>query len=137
MMSPSLDWSSTLLANKLYAPSMRTRVVVRPSLLRQLDEALVRGCALILVSAPAGFGKSTLVGEWGSGLSPAPRWLSLDEADNDPARFVMYLIAALMQFNTAGHGWDELLQQLRAPQPPPLEPLFIALLNEMALLPDG
>jgi hypothetical protein len=62
----------------------------------RLNAGLIAGCKLTLISAPAGFGKTTLVSEWVVGCEWRPvAWLSLDEGDNDPARFLTYLVAAL------------------------------------------
>jgi LuxR family transcriptional regulator, maltose regulon positive regulatory protein len=84
-----------LVTTKVRVPRTRTELVERP----RLRETLVRneGRRLTLVSAPAGFGKTTLLSEWledrsGDGRSVA--WLSLEEADNDPARFLAYLVSA-------------------------------------------
>ena len=82
-----------LLRTKLYIPPPRHEQVRRPRLLERLDAGL--RCKLTLVSAPAGFGKTTLVSEWMTGCSRPAAWLSLDESDNDPTRFLAYLIAAL------------------------------------------
>jgi len=92
--------STPTLATKLYIPPSRSKTVLRPRLLERLNEGLSSGRKLTLISAPAGFGKTTLVSEWVAGgerLEPKVRvaWLSLDEGDNDPARFLTYLIAAL------------------------------------------
>ena len=79
-------------------------LVLRPRLVERLNEGLSSGRKLTLISAPAGFGKTTLVSEWVAGPRDCPpklvcgnsvAWLSLDEADNDPARFISYLVAAL------------------------------------------
>src|SRR5258708_39776254 len=82
-----------ILATKLYIPPLRPNVVLRPRLIERLNEGLHR--KLILISAPAGFGKTTLVSEWLAGGSQPVAWLSLDERENDPARFLTDLIAAL------------------------------------------
>ena len=93
--------SAPILATKLYVPPPRAKIVVRSRLIKQLNEGLRK---LTLISAPAGFGKTTLVSEWvaGSWLSPSGQvchrpvaWLSLDEGDCDPTRFLAYLVAAL------------------------------------------
>src|SRR5512135_3395591 len=88
--------STPILATKLYIPPPRPKVVIRPRLIERLNEGL-HG-KLTLISAPAGFGKTTLVSEWVAGcarLDPKVRvaWLSLDEADNDPAGFLAYVVA--------------------------------------------
>src|SRR5512137_1692871 len=94
--------STPILATKLYIPSPRPQVVLRPRLIERLNESLPAGRtpSVTLISASAGFGKTTLVGEWIAGfeqLEPKVRvaWLSLDEGDNDPARFLIYLVTAL------------------------------------------
>src|SRR6266571_4764163 len=118
-----------ILATKLYLPRLRPNVVSRPRLLERLNEGLHR--KLTLIAAPAGFGKTTLVSEWVALIErPKARrartaWLSLDEGDNDPARFVAYLVAALQ---TIGEG---VLGVLQSPQPPPTESILTALLNEI------
>ena len=82
-----------ILATKLYIPRLRPNVVSRPRLIERLNEGLQR--KLILISAPAGFGKTTLVSEWVASSERPTAWLSLDEGENDPTRFLTYLVAAL------------------------------------------
>jgi len=143
--------SVPLLATKLHIPPVRPSLVPRP----RLVELLTLGLAgrLILLSAPPGFGKTTLVSEWvhqkdaggklkdeahmtvlhSSALDLPPfqvAWLSLDEEDSDPARFFTYLIAALQQIDSAiGQSAQAMLA---SPQPPPPEPLLVALINDLA-----
>src|SRR5438270_3885479 len=127
--------STPILATKLYLPRLRPNVVSRPRLLERLNEGLHRN--LTLIAAPAGFGKTTLVSEWVEGIErPRARtaWLSLDEGDNDPARFLAYLVAALQTIApTIGEG---VLGVLQSSQPPPTEAILVALLNEITTLPD-
>ena len=85
--------STPTLATKLYIPLPRPKVVLRPRLIERLNEGL-HG-KLTLISAPAGFGKTTLVSEWVADCKRPTAWLSLDEGDNDPTRFLTYLVAAL------------------------------------------
>jgi LuxR family maltose regulon positive regulatory protein len=120
-----------LLQTKLYIPPTRLELVPRPRLLERLNEGLRH--KLTLVSAPAGFGKTTLVSEW-LGQSNLPvAWLSLDEGDNDLARFFVYLIAALETVQTEiGVDVQMLLQ---SPQPPPLETTMTMLINHLAAVP--
>jgi LuxR family maltose regulon positive regulatory protein len=93
------------------------------------------GRRLTLISAPAGFGKSTLLGEWLSQEERPVAWVSLDEGDNDPARFLSYLVAAL---STVEEGFEEdILAALRSPGPPRIEALAGTLLNRVAGLPGG
>jgi LuxR family maltose regulon positive regulatory protein len=92
-----------LLTTKLYIPSTWPELVSRTRLVEQLNGGLYR--KLTLVSAPAGFGKTTLVGEWVATDSHPVGWFSLDEDDSDPARFFTYLIAALRRVDpTIGHN---------------------------------
>ena len=122
--------SAPILATKLYIPPPRPKAVLRPRLIERLDEGLHR--KLILVCAPAGFGKTTLLGEWVAALPHPAAWLSLDEGDNDPARFLSYLVAALRTIAPSmGEG---VLDALGSPQSPPTESILTALLNEMAAL---
>ena len=90
--------TTPLLTTKLYIPPVQPELVSRPRLIEQLSAGLQR--KLVLISAPAGFGKTTLVSEWADGCERfEPKvciaWLSLDEGDNDPVRLLAYLIAAL------------------------------------------
>jgi len=91
-----------LLTTKLYIPPLPSSLTPRPHLVERLNAGLEAGHKLTLVSAPAGFGKTTLLCEWfehwgkaTTGSTPGLSWLSLDESDNDPARFWSYLIGAL------------------------------------------
>jgi LuxR family maltose regulon positive regulatory protein len=122
-----------LLATKLYVPPPRSKVVLRPRLIERLNEGL--NGKLTLISAPAGFGKSTLVSEWAAGCGRPTAWLSLDDGDNDPARFLTYLVAALQTIApNIGQGMLGLLQ---SPQPPPTESILTALLNEITTIQDN
>lgn len=124
--------TTPLLATKLHIPAPQTRSVLRPRLTQRLDEN--PGRKLILISAPAGFGKTTLVSEWLAGGGRQAAWLSLDAGDNDPARFLGYLVAALQAI--APDIGKELLGLLQSPQPPPAEAVLTTLLNEIAEIPD-
>src|SRR6266446_2279449 len=106
-----------ILATKLYIPPLRPNVVSRPRLLERLNEGLHRN--LILISAPAGFGKTTLVSEWVAFIERPAAWLSLDDQDNDPTRFLTYLVGALQTI--AAHIGEGVLSALHSPQPPPPE----------------
>ncbi len=117
-----------LLTTKLYVPPVRPSLVLRSRLVEQLDAVLDRKVAL--VSAQAGFGKTTLVADWLSRLECPYTWLSLDEGDNDPVRFVTYLVAALQKIDEGvGEG---LLSLLGAPQLPPIESLVTLIINDVA-----
>jgi LuxR family transcriptional regulator, maltose regulon positive regulatory protein len=114
-----------VLTTKLYVPPSRPRVVGRPRLIERLNSG-VHG-NLTLVSAPAGFGKTSLVSEWLSANHWCTAWLSLDEGDSDPARFMMYLIAAL---ETAAPGVGGTVSAtLELSQPPPIDSVLTSLLN--------
>jgi len=121
-----------ILATKLYLPRLRPDAVSRPHLLKRLNTGLHR--KLTLISAPAGFGKTTLVSEWLAACDRPAAWLSLDEGDNDPARFLAYLVAALQTI--AANIGEGVLGLLQSSQPPPAEALLMALLNEITTLPD-
>src|SRR5436853_2134868 len=125
--------STPILATKLYIPPLRPKVVFRPRLIERLNEGLHR--KLTLISAPAGFGKTTLVSEWVAGCERPSAWLSLDEGDNDPTRFLAYLVAALQ--TVAANIGKGVLGMLQSPQPPPTESILTALLNELTAIPDN
>jgi ATP/maltotriose-dependent transcriptional regulator MalT len=125
--------STPILATKLYIPPPRTKVVFRPRLIERLNEGLHR--KLTLISAPAGFGKTTLVSEWVAGCKRPSAWLSLDEGDNDPTRFLAYLVAALQ--TVAANIGKGVLGILQSPQPTPTESILTALLNEITAIPDN
>jgi LuxR family maltose regulon positive regulatory protein len=139
-----------LLVTKLYVPPPHPNLVPRPRLVRRLEEGVRPGHRLMLISAPAGFGKSTLLSEWVAGRSrptapgpPRPActwgagrtgWLSLDEGDNDSVRFLAYFIAALQKIEeNLGKG---VLSALQSPRPLPMEKLLTALINQISAIPD-
>ncbi len=124
-----------LLSTKLYIPPLRSTNILRPRLVERLNEGLSANRKLTLISAPAGFGKTTLVSEWIAGCGRPAAWLSLDEGDNDPARFLTYLIAALQTIApNIGAGS---LAVLQSPQPPHIESILTALLNEIAAVQES
>ncbi|MEM7126430.1 MAG: LuxR C-terminal-related transcriptional regulator [Chloroflexota bacterium] len=127
--------STPILATKLYIPSVRATLVLRPRLIARLNKG--RHGKLTLISAPAGFGKTTLASEWAASGEWPVAWLSLDERDNDPTRFVAYLIEALQtiaaQVGTAAIG-EGVLELLHSPQSPSVESMLTALLNEITTL---
>ena len=147
--------ATLLLRTKLYIPpvrpdpstvseaALRTRLVSRPRLIERLNAGLDR--RLTLISAPAGFGKTTLLSEWVAGcgrLQPKVRiaWVSLDKGDNDPTLFWAYFIAALQTVHPdVGAAVVAALQSpgvAGATTPPPIEPLLTGLINEIAEIPD-
>ena len=121
---------TSLLTTKLNIPPARPQLVNRPRLIERLQEGL--NYNLILVSAPAGFGKTTLVSVWARQIHPQIRtaWVSLDEGDNDPVRFWDYFIAALQKLQP--ECGESILPLLHSPQPPPAESLLTALINDLA-----
>src|SRR4051794_12610931 len=121
-----------VLVTKLFIPRPRSSAVPRPRLIERLNEGLQR--SLSIISAPAGFGKTTLASEWAAGCERPAAWLSLDEGDNDPTRFLAYLVAALQKI--AANIGEGLLGALQSPQPPPAESILTALLNEITTVPD-
>jgi LuxR family maltose regulon positive regulatory protein len=121
-----------LLQTKLYVPRIRRELVSRPRLIERLNAGL-NGC-LTLVSAPAGYGKTTLVTQWLNSTKCPSTWLSLDESDNDPTRFLAYFVAALRTVDAdIGKG---ALSALQSPQPPPSEAVLTSLINDVAAIPD-
>jgi LuxR family maltose regulon positive regulatory protein len=106
---------------------------LRARLIERLNEGLHR--KLTLISAPAGFGKTTLVSEWAGATRRPTAWLSLDEGDNDPPRFLTYLVATLRTI--APNIGSGVLALLQSPQSPSPESILTALLNEIITIPDN
>jgi LuxR family maltose regulon positive regulatory protein len=137
--------SSPLLSTKLYIPPLRPELVPRPHLLERLDAGLHH--KLILISAPAGFGKTTLLSAWINTKYPIPNtqspkfaWLSLDEDDDDPTRFMLYLVAALQRVEASiGQGIAEALLSpglAKTNAPPSNKALLTTLINQIVALPE-
>jgi LuxR family maltose regulon positive regulatory protein len=136
----------TILRTKLYIPPLRPNLVPRPQLIDRLNQGFQLGHKLTLISAPAGFGKTTLVSKWVGSLKQDVAkdrqfvnriaWLSLDEGDNDLTRFLAYVVAALGQVEgierSIGKG---ALSMLQSPQPPPSEPVLTSLINDISAIP--
>ena len=136
-----------LLKTKLFIPPARPGQVARPQLMQKLEDGLQSGQRLTLVSAPPGFGKTTIITEWIAGYSnpqsaglPAPGsgrnvrfcWLALDEGDSDPIHFWRYLLTALQ---TAEPQLGEAeLNALRSSQPPSLKALASSLINDLSAI---
>jgi LuxR family maltose regulon positive regulatory protein len=128
-----------ILTTKLHIPSLRCNLVPRQRLLERLDQSLHR--KLTVVSAPAGFGKTTLLGEWiqslGAGDSPSVKvaWISLDDGDNDPARFSAYLAAALQRTDESiGQADRDAFELARSFLQ---ESHLVTLINHVAMLPQA
>lgn len=120
------------MSTKLNIPPVRPPMVSRPRLTERLQEGLKRN--LILVSAPAGFGKTTLTSEWVRQNQPkiSTAWVSLDEGDNDPVRFWDYFIAALQTIQPS--VGESALALLRYPESPPIVSVLTTLINELAIV---
>ncbi|MFC5702392.1 LuxR C-terminal-related transcriptional regulator [Cohnella faecalis] len=121
-----------ILSTKLYIPPPRPNAISRSRLTERLNEGLHR--KLTLVSASAGFGKTTLASEWIAGCGRSAAWLSLDEGDNDPARFLTYLTAALQTIGT--NVGESVFGMLQSSHSPPIESILTALLNEIHANPN-
>ncbi len=127
-----------LLTTKLFIPPTRPDHISRPDLLNRLNDGLHRN--LTLISAPAGFGKTMLVGEWVNSLQSERTqaetkiaWISLDENENDHSRFLAYLLAALIRTQAINLDFGEgLLGMLHSPQSPPVREVVTAVINEVA-----
>ena len=125
--------SIPILATKISIPPPRPKVVLRPRLIELLNEGLQRTPGVTLISAPVGYGKTTLVSEWVACCERPVAWLSLDKGDSDPRRFLAYFVAAL-QTLVANTGAG-VLNALQAPQLPLIESVLTGLLNEIAAFP--
>jgi LuxR family maltose regulon positive regulatory protein len=124
----------TLLRTKLYVPPVRPNLVSRPQLIDRLNQGLQLGHKLTLISAPAGFGKSTLTSAWVAGCDRPFAWLSLDESDGDLNRFLTYFVAALQTVAPALE--TRTMEMLESAQPAPAESILTTLLNEIAAIPQ-
>lgn len=124
----------TLLATKFFHPAPRPNDVARERLVGRLQRGLAAGRPLTLVSAPAGYGKTTLVAAWLAGSERPHAWLRLDPADDEPGRFLLHLVAALrcLEPDLA----EALFVALQAGQLPPTEIVVPALINAVAAWPD-
>src|SRR5690348_14545510 len=127
-MKPPISLENQLLATKFYVPATLGPLVARPRLGALLNESLKR--PFTLVSAPAGFGKTTLLSSWASSRQSSQclmAWLSLDQEDNDPQLFWTYVLAAFQRQRPERFG--PLLQSLQSPPAPPLKFVLTALIN--------
>ena len=118
----------TPLRTKLSVPPLRSGWISRSRLAKRMDEGFER--KLTLISAPAGFGKTTLLVDWIYRLKIPAAWFSVDKADNDPLHFLTYVILGLQGLESdTGAG---ALAMLKSPQPPPIEAILINLLNDVS-----
>jgi len=128
--------SDVLLATKIHKPLLQSNLVSRPCLVQRLNDGIAQGRRLTLVSAPAGYGKSTLLSEWASKVGVPVAWLSLEKEENDPARFWNYFISALAdipQLRQLG-ACERMFQALQSPQQPHMRVLLADLVNELSSL---
>jgi LuxR family maltose regulon positive regulatory protein len=123
-----------LLQTKLFVLPIRPLAIPRPHLIAKLNQGRQQGSKLTLISSPAGFGKTTLVSERVTGGERPSAWLSLDEGDSDPARFLQYLVAALR--TVAPELGQTAAAALQSPQPPLAQAVLTPLLNEISAVPD-
>ncbi|MEM8860450.1 MAG: tetratricopeptide repeat protein [Chloroflexota bacterium] len=120
----------TLLQTKLFIPQLRTSIVPRQNLIKQLNKGL--DSRLTLVSAPAGFGKTTIVIQWIHSCELPIGWLSLDERDGEPQQFLAYLVAALETVAGQSEIAPQTTARLQSQPPPAPEEILTVLLNELA-----
>ena len=132
--SHRMSQQEPILTTKLSIPPARSDSVPRPRLIDRLNGVMQR--KLTLLSAPAGFGKTTLLSVWCAAAAKSNwqvAWVSLDASDNDPTRFWSYMIAALVM---ASSGLEEnILMLLRSPQPPPIESILVTVINKLTAIP--
>jgi LuxR family transcriptional regulator, maltose regulon positive regulatory protein len=124
-----------LLSTKINLPPGRSSLVQRPRLLKKLDLSLLPGNRLTILSAPAGFGKTTLVIDWQQSLAERGiplAWFSIDGGDNDLIRFLRYFVAALQKIKP--ELGQTSLAVLDLPQTPDIESLVVPIINEIAEL---
>ena len=129
--------SDILLATETCIPPLRSHLVNRAHLIQRLNDGIDQNCRLILVSAPAGFGKTTLINDWIHQVNIPTAWLSLDRRDNDPIRFISQLAVAIQKV-APEHG-NHILAAMKVPQPPDPETAATILINEFMEYPtlDG
>ncbi len=129
------EWSRPSCARSCLFRHVRPNLVPRQRLIEKLNQGLQLGHKLTLISTPAGFGKTTLISEWVAGCERQAAWLSLEEEDSDPARFLAYLVAALQTITpTIG---EDVLPLLQSPKPSPITSVLTTLLNGITSAPDS
>lgn len=121
-----------IISTKLYIPQTRPKTIIRSPLIEKLNDGLYR--KLTLISASAGYGKTTLASQWLSSCNRPAAWLSLDEGDNDFPRFLSYLFAAVRTISE--NLVRKTLHMLESPQMPPIESILSTLINALAEFSD-
>lgn len=120
--------ATPLLSTKLYTPPPRENLVRRPRLIDLLNDCL--DCKLVLISAPAGFGKTTLLSQWIANKTHSVGWLTLDTGDNDLKRFLVYFLAAVN--NTIQQSNLSVDELIKSPHPVNYEVILTGMINEVA-----
>ena len=134
--------TDALLKTKLHIPNLRPSLVPRPRLIEKLNQGLQTGGRLTLISASAGFGKTTVLSEWITSCRKPVAWLSLDERDSDPLRFIAYLVAALQTLALSEvegirvEIGKSLLTAVQSHEPPQIETILTTLINEISSISD-
>ncbi len=131
--------SDTFLATKTSIPPLRRNLVTRPHLVQRLNQGITQNSRLILISAPAGYGKSTQLSEWVSQLEAPVAWLSLEKGENNPVRFWSYFATALStlpQIRQASIG-GAFFQSIQSPRPKPMDELLTDFVNDLCELDVG
>ena len=121
-----------ILRTKLYIPPLPQQAVVRSSVIEQLNKGS-KG-KLTLISASAGFGKTTVLSQWVKYHNDPVGWIALDEEHNDPIRFILYILGALQSVKVAID--ESIFAMVLSPQPPPYKTILTLLINEIANLED-
>ena len=126
-----IDTDYPLLATKLHIPEPRLELVPRTALIERLNNGIRH--KLTLISAPAGFGKTTILSEWIDQPQLPVAWISLDKSDNDPVHLIRYAIAALQKIKPK--IGETALNLLQLPQPPPYDAIIFNLVHEIENIP--
>lgn len=128
--------SAALLATKIRVPPLRSHLVNRPHLIRRLNDGITQRRRLTLISAPAGYGKSTLLSEWVSQLDLPAAWLTLEKGENNPAHFWSYFFTALatIPYLCQASIGETTLLALQSPRPPAMDELLASLVNNLSKL---
>jgi LuxR family maltose regulon positive regulatory protein len=137
--SEQLSQNEPLLRTKIFVPAARKDVIQRPRLIEALQSNLLQQDSftrkLTLISAPAGYGKTTLASQWLGEAGLPSAWLSLEAGENDASRFLTYLLAAVQRLSPQLGA--SMRGMLMAPQRPPTEILLTPLINELAALEEA
>lgn len=125
---------SWILTTKLEKPQPRPNMILRPKLVRKIQRGINGGSRLVLLSAPAGFGKTSLLAEWAEQTPTRLAWLTIDQGDNDISRFIQHISAAIGQ--AIGSEMEALQDVLGSPKLPETEVLATLIINELSTLDD-